>query len=141
MGVRGGTRWRTDVATGLNDAVEGATVHDQVLDDREGLGPPRLHRDGVTVLEAAHVQLAGGGDLGAVRLTVDHHTTGTADALAAVVVESDRVLVLERELLVEHVEHLEEGHVRRDVRELVRDHPALVVTALLSPHAQGDVHL
>ena len=28
-----------------DDAVEGAAVDDQVLDDREGLGAPRLDRD------------------------------------------------------------------------------------------------
>ena len=62
-------------------------------------------------LERPHVQLAGGGDLGAVRLAVDHQAAHAADALAAVGVERDRLLALLVELLVEDVEHLEERHV------------------------------
>ena len=50
-----------DVAAGLDDAVEGAAVDDEVLDHREGRGAPRLDDDRVAVLERAHVQLAGGG--------------------------------------------------------------------------------
>jgi hypothetical protein len=52
---------------------------------------------------------------GAVRLAVDHAAAAAADALAAVVVEGDRLLVLLDELLVDVVEHLEEGHVVGDV--------------------------
>src|SRR5699024_10839689 len=87
VGVRCGTRGGADIAARLDDAVERSAVDDQVLDDREGAGPPRLHGDGVAVVEAAHVQLAGGRALRTVRLSVDHDTTGAADALAAVVVE------------------------------------------------------
>ena len=49
-----------DVAAGRDDAVERAAIDDEVLDDRERLGAPRLDRDRVAVLEAAHVQLADG---------------------------------------------------------------------------------
>jgi hypothetical protein len=80
-------------------------------------GAPRLDVDRVAVLEVPHVQLAGGGGpLRAVRHAVDHHAAHAADALAAVVVERDRLLAVERSALVEHVEHLEERHVRGDVR-------------------------
>ena len=48
-------------------------------------------------LELAHVQLAGGrAPLRAVGLAVDHQPAGAADALAAVVVEGDRLLALDR---------------------------------------------
>ena len=57
--------------------------------------PPRLDGDRVAVAELAHVQLAGrGAALGAVRAAVDHHRARAADALAAVVVERDRLLAL-----------------------------------------------
>ena len=69
-------------------------VHDQVLDHRERLGPPRLDVDDVAVGEGAHVQLAGRRLLRAVRDTVDHQAARAADALAAVVVERDRVVAL-----------------------------------------------
>ena len=46
----------------------------------------------VAVVELAHVELAGGGAaLGAVGAAVDHHRARAADALAAVVVEGDRL--------------------------------------------------
>ncbi len=48
-----------------------------------------------------------------------------ADALAAVVVEGDRVLALSHELFVEHVEHLEEGHVLRHLLGVVGHEAAL----------------
>ncbi len=38
-----------------------------------------------------------------------------ADALAAVVIERDRLLAVGDQLLVDHVEHLEERHVGVDV--------------------------
>ena len=51
----------------------------------------------VAVLEAAHVELAdGGGPARSVRAAVDDHAALAADALAAVVVEGDRLLALER---------------------------------------------
>ena len=83
----------------------------------------------VAVGERAHVQLAGRGDLGAVGLAVDHQAAHAADALAAVGVERDRLLALGVELLVEHVEHLEERHVRGDVVDLVGVHRALGAAA------------
>ena len=51
--------------------------------------------DLVAVVELAHVELAGGRALlRAVGLAVDHQRAGAADALAAVVVEDDRLLAL-----------------------------------------------
>ena len=56
-----------DVATGLDDAVQGGAVHDEIAQHRETGGAPRFDRDGGAVLEGrvlrqvAHVQLAGGG--------------------------------------------------------------------------------
>ena len=52
---------------GGDDAVEGAAVDDEVLDDRERLRAPGLDRERVAVLEAAHVELAGGGPIAAGR--------------------------------------------------------------------------
>ncbi|GAA3420898.1 hypothetical protein GCM10018952_65740 [Streptosporangium vulgare] len=111
--VGGGAGRDGDEAARLDDAVERRAVHDQVLHHREGRGAPRLDGDDRVVLEVTHVQLAGGGrHLLAVRDTVDDHAAHAADALAAVVVEGDRVVALQDEPLVEDVEHLQEGHVR-----------------------------
>jgi hypothetical protein len=71
------------------------------------------------------VQLAGGGaGVGAVGPAVDHQRAHAADALATVGVEGDRLLALGLELLVEHVEHLEERRVLADALDLVGLHRA-----------------
>jgi hypothetical protein len=62
------------------------------------------------------VKLADGRQgLRTVRLTVDHQGTGSADALAAVVIECHWVSSTGDEMLVEYVQHLEERHVGRDI--------------------------
>ena len=45
-----------------------------------------------------------------------------ADAFAAVVLERDRLFALLDQVFVEHVEHLQERHVRVDVVDLVAHH-------------------
>ena len=105
-----------DVAAGRDDAVEGAAVDHQILDDREGFGAPGLEVELVAVLEVAHVQLAdGGAALGAVGDAVDHEAAGAADAFAAIVLEGDGVFAVGDEAFVDDVEHLEERHVGIDV--------------------------
>ena len=44
----------------FDDSVKGATIDDQVPDYGKGARPPRLDPDLGAVLEAAHVELAGG---------------------------------------------------------------------------------
>lgn len=142
VGVLRRTRGDTDEAAGGDDAVEGAAVHHQVLDDGEGFGPPGLDGDAVAILEAAHVQLAGGGALaGAVGAPVDHHAAGAADALAAVVVEGDGFLALADEAFVHDVEHLQEGHVGADVLGGVFDELAVALGVLLPPHVKGEIEV
>src|SRR6202021_3999082 len=66
-----------DVAAGGDDAVEGAAIDDQVLDQREGGGAPGLDDQFFAIFEMAHGQLTdGGGAMGAVGDSVDHKTAG-----------------------------------------------------------------
>jgi hypothetical protein len=53
--------------------------------------------------------------LGSVRLPVDHHAARTADSLTAIVLECDGLLALQREAVVDDVEHLEERGVGADL--------------------------
>lgn len=71
---------------------------------------------------------------------IDHETAHAADALSAVMVESDRVLSLFDEPLVEHVEHLQERHVLAGLVHLVADHAALVLRVLLPPDMKDQSH-
>ena len=113
---------RTDIAAGLDDPVERRPIDHQVLDDREGLGTPRLQRQGIAVLEEPHVKLADGRAAArAVGHAVDQETARPADALAAIVVEGDRLFAAADQLFVQDVEHLQERHVGGHPLDLVGD--------------------
>ena len=89
--------------------------------------------------EAAHVRLAAGDTpVGPVGLSVDHQRAGAADALAAIVGESDRFVALQGELVVQDVEHLQKRHVRIQVVRGIVDKAPPVLGARLAPHANGD---
>jgi len=62
-------------------------------------------------------------------------------ALAAIVVERDRLRTVGDEPLVEHVEQLEERHVGTHVVDVVVLEPAPVVRAVLTPDAEMNLHL
>src|SRR5437867_5428097 len=80
VGCASGRR-RNEAAAG-DDAVEGASIHDQVLDDRESASPPRLQVQNVAVLKVPHVELAHRDAApGTVGDAIDHETAGAADAL------------------------------------------------------------
>jgi hypothetical protein len=71
---------------------------------------------------------------------VDHAGTGPADAFATVAVEGDRIFAAGDQILVDDVEHLQKGHVRRNVLGFVGDEAAAVVRTRLAPDLQGEVH-
>ena len=132
---------RADEPARLDDTVEGRTVHDEVPDHRDGLRAERFDHDRVAVLEGPHVELTGRRRLhGTVGAPVDHHPAGAADALAAVVVERDGVLPLRDQLLVEHVQHLEERHVGRDVLHGIDLEAPGVLGVLLAPDFEREIH-
>src|ERR1019366_7636086 len=126
---------------GGDQAVERAAVHHQVFHHRERARAPRLQVDLVAVLELAHVKLAQRrAGLRAVRPAVDYGPAPAADALAAIVVERHGFFALGGQVFVQAVEHLQERHVRVDVRSLVTYHAALVVRVPLTPDMENDSH-
>jgi hypothetical protein len=130
-----------NVASGLDDPVQRRPIDNQVTDDGERLGAPRLDPDLIAVAVLSHVELTGGRTRpGAMGLTIDHHTTGAANPLAAIVVDRDGLLPTLDEALVEHVQHLEKRHVRTHVAGLVPGEPAFVFRAVLPPDVQREVH-
>ena len=83
------------ITTRLDDPVKGRPVYRQVLDHREGFRPVRLDSDGIPILVFPHMQLAGGRALPwTMRLAIDHHAAGSADALPTVMVERHRLFLL-----------------------------------------------
>src|SRR5207249_946036 len=139
---RRATRIHGDESAGLNDAIERAAIDDEVLDDRKCARPPRLDADHVAVFEMAHVQLTGSRSAHrSVSDSIDHHSARSADALAAIVLEVNRLLPFLDQLLVDDVEHFEEGGIRTDVARLVLHKAAFAVAGALSPAMQRQIHL
>jgi hypothetical protein len=124
-----------------DDLVQRGSVDDQVSDQREGLGAERLEDDRLTVAEVAHVQLAGRRPgQGPVRTTVHHQTARSADALAAIALEGNRLDAVVDQPLVQHVERLEQRRVGAHVVHQVRLEPPGFIGAALSPGADRHVH-
>lgn len=73
VGILGLTSADGGIAASLDDLIEGVTVYHTVLDHGEGSRAPRFDGDDVAIVEAAHIELTGGGTtLGlAMRRTVD----------------------------------------------------------------------
>ena len=130
--ARGGA----DVASRLDNLVEGGTLHHKVADDRERLGAPRLDPDVVSIMELTHVQLAGGDAVVvAMRTAIDIESAHATDALATVVVEAHGMgNVVVDELLVQDVKHLKEGAFGRDAFQRIGLEMALGAGVLLTPN-------
>jgi hypothetical protein len=129
------------ISPGLDDRVEGAPVHHEVLEDGEGPCPPRLDVDRVAVLELAHVELADGGPfLAAVGDAVYDLRADAADPFPAVVIEDDRLVSFLDQVLVHDIEHLEEGVVLRDVSGRIGLEAAGLVLRALPPDDQLECH-
>ena len=69
-------------------------------------------------------------------MSVDVERAHAADALAAVVVEHERLLAFLNELLVQNVEHLEERCIIGDVLHLACVKMALGFRSVLTPEFQ-----
>ena len=135
-------------ASGLENLVESLAVHDKVLDYRETLASPRLNRDGLSVLELAHVELAGSYlVVRSVSTPVDVERAGAADTLTAVMVERYRTAALAAsldsyrlhplvyQLLVENVEHLKERAVRGNILDTVCLKMSFGLGVFLTPYS------
>ncbi len=140
VGVGRGAAALADVAAGLNDAVEGAAVGDEVAHDRKGIGAKWLDRDGFAVLKLPHVELAGGAAAGAVWHAVDRERAGSADALAAIRIKLDRLDVFARESRVDDVEHFQERGIGGNVLGFVILERARGVGVFLAPDFEVEFH-
>src|SRR4029079_16328841 len=95
-------------SAGLNHAIKRAAINDQVSYDRERPRAPRLDSQKLAIPEVPHVQLTGRrSPKRAVRHSVDHHSARSADSLAAIVIERNRIFAALNQAFVDDVEHLE----------------------------------
>ena len=147
VGILGGTGADGDESAGLKDLVKRTPVDHKVLDDREGCTSPRLHGDGRAILEMTHEQLAGGNMvIRTVGASVDIEGTGTADTLAAVMVERDRtaalaaaldryrVATLADKLFIQNIKHLEERCIFLNTRNMISLEMSFFLGVLLAPY-------
>ena len=74
------------------------------------------------------------------RDAVDHEPTRSADALAAVMFECDRLFALQDQAFVHYVEQFQHRHVGIRIVRFVANHPAVGTRALLPPHVQNQPH-
>jgi hypothetical protein len=88
------------------------------------------------------VQLANGGAFEAsVRLAIDHEAAHAADAFAAIVIESDGILALLDQPLIQHVQHFEKRHVLVHAGNLIANHAPPVLRIFLPPDVERQFHL
>lgn len=132
-----GTRIDRDITTGLDNVIQSLTADHQVAQNRESPRTVRLYRNRVAVLESTHVQLAGRGAVlvRAVGHAVDDDTAHPADTLTAVRIEGNWFLTLSEQLLVEDIQHFQEGSVLGYVGKVIFMERALVGRALLTPNS------
>ena len=122
-----------DVAPVLDDAIEGAPVDDEILDDRERARAPRLDGEAIPVPEVPQVKLAGRRrGHRAVGPPVDPEAAGPANPFAAIVVERDWVLACGREHFVGDVDPPNECHSGVDAVGLAGFEAAYIRGAALS---------
>ena len=135
VGIRHTASSGADIASRLDDLIEGGTVYYEIADDWERFGAPGLNPDIVSIMELAHVELTGGDAIVvAMRAAVDIESAHAADALAAVVVEAHGMGdVVVDELLIQDVKHLKERTVRRDAFQRIGFEMTLCAGVLLTP--------
>ena len=153
VGILGGTGSDRDESASLKNLVERASVNDQILDDRETSASERLHGDGSAILEVTHEELAGGDMIvRTVSAAVNEQRAGTADTLAAVVVERHRtaalaasvngywIVTLTDQLLIEDVKHFEERGVLLYSGNMISLKMTLFLGVLLTPYLKIEIH-
>ena len=153
VGILGGTSSDRDESSSLKDLVESAAVNNQVLDYRKSSASERLYSDGSAILEVTHEKLTGGDVIvRTVRATVNEQRAGTADTLAAVVVERHRtaalaasvngywIVTLTDQLLIEDVKHFEERGVLLYSGNMISLKMTLFLGVLLTPYLKIEIH-
>ena len=154
VGILGGTGTDGNETAGLKDLVECSTVDNQVLDYRETGTSPRLDGDRRTILKVPHEQLAGGHMvIRTMGTAVNIQGTGTANTFAAVMVKGNRTAALAAfihchrihtltdQLLIENIEHFQEGSILFDTGNMISLEMSLGLGVLLTPYLKIEFHL
>ena len=154
IGILGGTGTDGNETAGLEDLVKGGTIHHKVLDHRETGTSPRLDRNGRTILEMTHEKLAGRHMvIRTMGTSVNIQGTGTADTFAAVMVKGNRTAALAAlvngdgihsfadQLLIENIEHFQEGSILFDTGNMIGLEMSFGLGVLLTPYLKIEFHL
>src|SRR5208282_289764 len=132
---------RRNVTPSLYNAIKRTPINFQIALYRERGCPERFHINGIAVFESPHMELAGSRiRKRTVRPPVYHDAALTTNALAAVVIELHRPLLLLDKLLIEHVQHFQERHVRGYTLQAIVDKAALLAPTFLAPNFELNSH-
>jgi hypothetical protein len=88
------------------------------------------------------MELAGGiGMPWAMRTAVYIHGAGSANTFPAIMIKSDRIFSFPYQFLVQNIKHLEKGHFRRNIFNLVGFKSPDILMILLAPDFECEVHV
>jgi hypothetical protein len=139
LGRRPGARGNE--AAGLDDAIEGTAIDDEVFDDGKRPGAKRFDDDRPSIGEIPHVELAGGDPaFSAVGLAIDCQRAHPANPLTTIVVEGNRVIAGLDQPFVDNVEHFEKRALAGDPVGFVFDKVSRRVPRFLPPDFEGEIH-
>jgi hypothetical protein len=74
-----------------------------------------------------------------VRPAVDHCAAHAANALTAIVIECDRFIAVQRQLLIHNVDHFQEGHVRGNILRAIGLKASLAPRTALPPDFEREI--
>jgi hypothetical protein len=142
VGILCTARIHRNVPPGLDDFIQRAAVYDQIFDHFKDPGPEGFHHNRIPIVEGAHVQLTDSHPLAlTMRYAIDHGPAGTANSLATVVVEFDRFLVVENQLLIQSIQHFQKRHVGIHVCGRNGFKPPPFLRSCLAPDFQSEVDI
>ncbi|EKD33822.1 MAG: hypothetical protein ACD_75C02583G0002 [uncultured bacterium] len=134
VAVRGASSIDGDIATRLDDAVEGRSVNQQIFLDGIGFRAERLDNEDITALEMPHVQLTERHFLfRTMGNAIDDSAAHPADPFPAIVIKDYGIFSFLRQFLVQHIKHLEKGHIGMNTIQCIGLELAQCITVRLPP--------
>ena len=74
-------------------------------------------------------------------LAVNEHGAHAANTFSAIVVKRNRISARANDLVIHHVHHFQERHIRTHITYGIRLHAASILWPILSPNFQCQIHV
>ena len=139
--ILGGSCTHRNKSSGLENLIESSTIYYKVFYYRESRTAPRFNRDGCTIFKMAHKELAGGYVVIRTMCTaINIKRTCSTYTFTAVMVERNRIYSLTDQLLVENVEHFQEGCIRLYIIDMIDLKMSFCLSVTLTPYLNIEIH-